>query len=165
MNRQFPTRTQAHNLEELSERFLNQCLPINWTSEKPEPDYGVDLRVDIFEGEDATGLELLIQLKASENATEGENETVQLRTVTYNHLWGKLQVVMLIKYVQEEHAAYWLLLKDVPAPNQEQATFTVRIPKANALSHIDWKCIEQYVREVTDEKITARRRNILSRSE
>jgi hypothetical protein len=74
MNRRFPVRPQAHNLEELSERFIKQALPENWTSEKPKADYGVDLRIDIFEGELATGLELLIQLKASDNSTEGENE-------------------------------------------------------------------------------------------
>lgn len=164
MNRQFPTRTQAHNLEELSERFLNQHLPNNWTSEKPEADYGVDLRVDIFEGENATGLELLIQLKASENANEGDNETVRLRKATYNHLWDKLQVVMLVKYVKEESEAYWLFLSEVPEPSQEQETFTVRIPKTNKLSSIDWKRIEQYVRQVTDEKLAARRRNRLKRN-
>ena len=163
MNRQFPTRTQAHNLEELSERFVNQHLPNNWTSEKPEADYGVDLRVDIFEGKNATGLELLIQLKASENAIEGDNETVRLRTATYNHLWDKLQVVMLVKYVKEENEAYWLLLSEVPEPSQEQETFTVRIPKTNTLSSINWRRIEQYVRQVTDKKLAARRRNKLKR--
>ena len=163
MNRQFPTRTQAHNLEELSERFVNQHLPNNWTSEKPEADYGVDLRVDIFEGENATGLELLIQLKASENAIEGDNETVRLRTATYNHLWDKLQVVMLVKYVKEESEAYWLFLSEVPEPSQKQETFTVRIPKTNTLSSINWRRIEQYVRQVTDKKLAARRRNKLKR--
>ena len=161
MNRQFPTRPQAHILEKLSERFLNQHLPDNWTSEKPEVDYGIDLRVDIFEGEKATGLELLIQLKASEKANDGDNETVQLKTKTYNHLSDKLQVVMLVKYVKEENEAYWLLLSNVPEPSQEHETFTVRIPKTNKLSSINWRQIEQYVRQVTDEKLVARRRSRL----
>jgi len=165
MKRRYPVRPQAHNLEELSERFLEQALPRNWTSEKPEADYGVDLRIDIFEGEYPTGLELLIQLKASENSIEGENEQLRLKTATYNHLWDKLQVVMLIKYVAEENEAYWILLADVPVPNQKQKTFTVSIPKTKMLSNIDWKCIEEYVRLVTDEKLAARRRNELRRQE
>jgi hypothetical protein len=136
-------------------------LPENWTAEKPGSDYGVDLRVDIFEGEYATGLELLIQLKASDTSTDGENESIRLRTTTYNHLWDKLQVVMLVKYIADENEAYWLLLSKVPEPNQGQDTFTVSIPKQNKLSNIDWEDIKQYIREVTDEKLAARRRNKL----
>ena len=164
MNRKFPRRVRGHNLEELSERFVIQNLPTNWTSEKPEADYGVDLRVDIFEGEQATGLELLIQLKASENSVNGENEIASLRTATYNHLWDKLQVVMLIKYVEEENEAYWLLLSEVPEPDQKQETFTIHFPKTNKISGIDWNKIQQYVRNVTDEKLVARRRNKLNRT-
>jgi len=163
MNRRYPIRPQSHNLEELSERFFNEKLPKNWTSDKPEADYGVDLRVDIFEGQNATGLELLVQLKASENSSQNEYEQIRLRTATYNHLWDKVQTVMLIKFVVEDNEAYWLLLSDVPEPNQEQETFTINIPKENRLSNIDWNRIEQYVREVADEKLAVRRRNRLRR--
>ena len=163
MNRRYPTRPRSHNLEELSERYFNENLPENWTTEKPESDYGVDLRVDIFEGEYATGLELLIQLKASDTSVDGENESIRLRTATYNHLWDKLQVVMLVKYIANEDEAYWLLLSQVPEPNQDQDTFTVSIPKQNKLSNIDWEYIKQYIREVTDEKLAVRRRNRLRR--
>lgn len=165
MNRRYPTRPHAHNLEELSVRYFVGCLPHNWTAEKPEADYGVDQRVDIFEGEHATGLELLVQLKATQNSTEGENERIKIRTATYNHLWDKLQVVMLIKYVAEENEAYWILLSEVLEPNQEQETFTVNIPKDNRLSDIDWDYIAGYIREVTDEKLAARRRNRLTHKE
>ena len=161
MDREFPIRPQAHNLEELSERFFNNNLPDNWTSEKPRTDYGIDLRIDIFEGENATGLELLVQLKASQSSTEGENEQVTLKTTTYNHLWDKLQVVMLVKYVIETNEAYWILLSKVPQPDQKQKTFTVNIPKHNMLSNIDWEDIKEYVRKVTDKKLAATRRDSL----
>ena len=113
----------------------------------------------------AMGLELLIQLKASENSTKGENEQVRIRTATYNHLRDTLQVVMLVKYVAEDDEAYWILLADVPEPNQEQQTFTVNFPKTNTLSNIDWKRIQKYIRQVTDEKLAVRRRNILMRQQ
>jgi hypothetical protein len=63
---------------------------------------------------DASGLELLVQLKASSRPAEGDNETITLRTATYNYLWDKLQVVMLVKYVEAVNEAYWLLLSEVP---------------------------------------------------
>ena len=111
--------------------------------------------VDLFEGTDATGLELLVQLKSSENSNEAENEIQTLRVATYNYLWRKLQVVLIVKYVVPDNEAYWILLKDVPSPNQDNETITVQIPKENRLSDIDWEAIKGYVQEVTDRKLAA----------
>lgn len=159
MAKQYPQRSDTHQLEEASERFFNNSLPRNWRAEKPTADYGVDLQVDIFEGNDATGLELLIQLKASQDSHQEDTVTVRLRTATYNHLWDKLQVVMLVKFIEDENEAYWFLLSDVPGPNQTQDTFTIHIPKDNKISSINWDEIQDYIRDVTDEKIATRRRN------
>ncbi len=155
----YPQRSEAHQLEELSERFFVRKLPRNWRSDRPGGDYGVDIRVDIFEGDDATGLELLVQLKSSRRASTSDFETIRIRTATYNYLWNKLQIVMLVKYVEPEKEAYWLLLGEVPEPNQDQDSFTVRIPKSNRLSSIDWKIIQDYVREIADGKLATRRIN------
>jgi hypothetical protein len=165
MNRRFPLRVDTHQLEELSVRHFRYHLPRNWTCEKPEQDYGVDLRVDLYEGQVATGLELLVQLKASKEGTKQETETIRLKTATYNHLRGKLQVVMLVKYIEAEDRAYWLLLSEVPEPNQDQDTFTVHVPKEKVLSEISWGKIHRYIREVTDGKLAARRRKRLERME
>ena len=157
--KKYPKRINSHQLEELSERFFFNSLPRNWHSEKPEADYGVDIHVDIFENDNATGLELLIQLKSSHSASESDNETIRLKTTTYNYLWDKLQVVMLVKYIESENEAYWLLLSNVPEPNQDQETFSIQIPKQNKISSIDWHNIQEYIRGVTSEKIASRRRN------
>jgi hypothetical protein len=157
--RRYPLRTAEHVLEESSERYFQQHLPKNWTMERPSKDYGVDLRVDIFEGEKATSLELLIQLKASQRGVPKDYETVRLYTSAYNHLWDKLQVVMIVKYVAEEREAYWILLRDVPEPKQQQESFTVRIPKTQSLSAIDWDFIKTLVQNVSAGKLTMRRRN------
>ncbi len=159
-----PQRTNDHQIEEISERFFNQCLPKNWTSEKPKHDYGVDLKVELYDGQNATGMELIIQLKASRKKTHQEYETISLRTSTYNYLWDKLQVVMLVKYVEEENKAYWLLLSDVPEPNQDHKTFTIRIPKQNELESINWDEIYRYVKAIRDKKISVRQRRIFARN-
>ena len=161
MNAVYPQRPEEHQLEEASRRYFAQCLPGNWTSEKPENDYGVDLRVDIFEGNAATGLELLIQLKASQKAADTDSETVELRATTYNMLRDKLQVAMLVKYSHAENEAYWLLLKDAREPQEGCDSVTVRIPKENRLSQIDWNQIQEHVRSVTDIKLAAMRRYAL----
>jgi hypothetical protein len=163
MDRAFPIRAESHQLEELSERYFRDSLPKHWAAEKPPNDYGVDLRVDLFEGNQATGLELLVQLKASAKPTGDDTETVRLKTATYNLLCNKLQVTMLVKYVEGEGEAYWLLFRDIPAPSQDQDTFTVHIPKANCLSVIKWLDVQAYVRSVTDTKLAAMRRYQIAR--
>jgi Domain of unknown function (DUF4365) len=87
MSKAFPVRDASHQLEELSERFFVGCLPKNWAWDRPANDYGVDLHIDLFEGDLATGLELLVQLKASAKVSEGHSETVRLKTATYSLLW------------------------------------------------------------------------------
>ncbi len=161
MHRQFPQRTESHQLEELSERYFVNSLPRSWRCEKPSSDYGVDLRVHIFEDNRATGLELLVQLKASQTAPHAEYVTVRLKVTTYNLLNDVLPVVMLVKYIEDENEAYWLLLREIPKPNQDQQTFTVRIPKRNRLSLIDWNLRQEDVRRVTDRKLAAQRRSLL----
>jgi hypothetical protein len=68
---------------------------------------------------------------------------------------------MVVKYVEEDKEAYWLLLKDVNPPSAKQDTLVVQIPKTNRLSTIDWTDIECYIRSVTDTKLAAIRRKQL----
>lgn len=163
MSIQFPIRSESHQQEEMSERFFRECLPRNWTAEKPANDYGVDLRVDLFEGKRATGQELLVQLKAAKAPTGDNCEKVSLRVATYNLLWHKLQVAMLVKFVESENEGYWVLFKDIPSPSQDKKTFTVHIPKANRLSTAPWAAIQQYVERVTDRKLAAMRVHEINR--
>jgi Domain of unknown function (DUF4365) len=164
VQKSYPRRPQSHQLEEASERAIRTALPRNWIAEKPLHDYGVDLRIDIFDGDAATGLELLVQLKASAKASPGDYETLRIRTATFNHLASKLQVVMLVKYVDEKKEAYWSLLKNVNHPSADRQTFIVHIPKANRFSTIDWAQIQAHVYQVTNAKLAATRRKNLERS-
>ncbi len=157
MAKQKPKRINNHNSEELSERFFNNCLPENWYSYPPRNDYGVDLIVEIFEGEEATGLELIVQLKSTGTATENEIEKQTLDVSTYNYLNEKLRVAMIVKYVIPENEAYWILLKDIPSPNQKNKTFTINLPKLKKLSNINWEEIKEYVKSVTNRKLAAQK--------
>jgi hypothetical protein len=83
-----PLRLQSHQLEELSRRCFDRCLPKNWVGSdaaKPGADYGADVRVDLFDGNKATGQELLVQLKASQKPSGGDSESIQLKTSTFNY--------------------------------------------------------------------------------
>ncbi len=160
MSPRYPQRPHNHVIATLSERFFAGLLPPQWTTRPASNDYGVDLYVDIFEGRNATPLEFLVQLKSSVTASPRDTETITLKVSTYNYLWNKLQVVLLIKYCEQTNEAYWRLLKDVPPPDQSKKTFTVHIPKENSLSTIDWNVVETHVRHVSMGKLELwRRRN------
>ena len=59
-------RTKEQQLEYESELLFRQFLPREWIVRKLDPDYGVDLEIDIVEGEAVTNQTLKVQLKATE---------------------------------------------------------------------------------------------------
>ena len=65
---------------------------------------------------------------------------------------------MLVKYVAAENEAYWLLLRDIPRPPEDQETFTVRIPRTNRLSQNTWPTIEAHVQHVHHRKLGVMRK-------
>lgn len=153
---QFPIRHKNHTLEQKSETFIRKHLPQDWTVSKPTNDYGQDLNIEICEENQYKGLDLIIQLKSSlANDILGNQERQQLRVSTYNYLIGNLRTAMLIKYIENENEAYWILLKDInpPKSDTEQESFTVHIPRENRISNINWTEITKYVRSMTDDKL------------
>ena len=163
MNKKYPNRPESLTLEELSRRYFQSQLPEDWLPEKPSSDYGIDVRVDIFKNHSTTGLELLVQLKSSQKSSQKEYENVSLKVSTYNYLHDKLQVSILVKFIQVENEAYWLLIKDIPSPNQDNESFTVNIPKTNKLSEIKWEEIYSYIQSVTSKKLASIRIDALNK--
>lgn len=156
-----PTRLESHRLEEESVLYFKGQLPREWTADKPEPDIGVDLAVNIFDGNEATSRELLVQLKASQNSTstkDGLYERITMKTSTYNYLWDLLQVVLIVRYVASERTAYWQLLSQVPEPDDGNKTMTIRIPRTQTLRDESWRLIRHYVERVHMRKLGVRDR-------
>ena len=156
MATEFPKRPPQHQLADESVRFFRDSLPREWTSDEPKSDYGVDLRVGIARDGGVTGEALVVQLKASANTDVGEFVTVELAISTLNYLRNLLEVVLLVKYVASEGEAYWLLLKDFEnAPEEDQKTITIRIPRKNRLSQNPWAEIANHVQAVHYRKLAA----------
>ncbi|MCZ7400538.1 MAG: DUF4365 domain-containing protein [Candidatus Methanoperedens sp.] len=151
----FPQRPRTHTLDTQSETYFRGKLPVDWIVSRPANDYGQDLIIEIAEDGQMRGLGLTVQIKSSENPSRNvDYESIDLKTSTYNYLRNNLFVVLLIKYVSSENEAYWLLLKDVnPPENEGQNSFTVKIPKRNKLSELDWNIIVDYVRTTTNIKL------------
>jgi Domain of unknown function (DUF4365) len=156
MASRFPQRPEAHQLEAESVAFLQAQVPHRWTCDRPEHDYGVDLRLGLARNGQVTGEQLVVQLKASAIAPEGESVSVSLDVPTLNFLRNMLEVAMVVKYVASEQEAYWLLLKDFGTqPREGQKTVTIRIPRANRLSAQPWDRIANHVQAVHFRKLNA----------
>lgn len=149
-----PIRDRNRILERNSRVFFENNIPENWILSKPEEDYGVDLVINVFEGQHPA-YDFEVQLKSSEKTTNSEFEKAVLKVSTYNYLISRLHVIMLIKYCEEEKEAYWILLSSVPKPNQDRKTFTISIPKSNKISQIDWDSVKAYIKEIVDYKLCA----------
>lgn len=156
MATQLPQRPRTHELEDESETFLRRHLPAGWTCDRPQHDYGIDLRVGLAEQGQINGQQLVIQLKASDHSEYPNSVTVRLDVSTLALLRGMLEVAMLVKYVAAENEAYWLLLKDfTKKPTQGQQTITVQIPKKNKVSAQPWATVSQHVQAVHYRKLNA----------
>jgi len=61
-------RTRAHELETLSKRDFASRIPLDWVDRPIDAadDYGIDRQVEIFNAGRPTGLELYVQLKATD---------------------------------------------------------------------------------------------------
>lgn len=150
-----PQRPEPHVLAERSEQYFRQCLPTDWICDKPASDYGIDLRVGLVADARVTSKALVVQLKATGAVPAGDHVATRLSVPTYNYLWNLLEVALLVRYVANENEAYWLLLKDVPLPDQARKTFTVHIPRANRLSRQPWTQIADYVSDIHQRKLDA----------
>ena len=155
MNKAFPQRPFSHQLETKSRSYFRQCLPVAWTNDEPQNDYGFDIRVQIADENYLTGMGFVVQLKASQNADAGDTVKLTIKVSTLNFLRSMLEVAILVKYIEAENEAYWLFLKDVPEPKNDQSTVTVAIPRVNRLSANPWPEIQGYVTKVHYKKLGA----------
>src|SRR5687768_1829307 len=81
-----PGRPREHVLEEESFIALRALLPAAWTLEQVRRDYGLDARVEVFQGGNATGLAFWAQLKATDEAAVKRALGVSFDTTTLNYL-------------------------------------------------------------------------------
>ena len=158
MATRFPQRPDSHQIEDESIAYFARHLPRGWTCDRPQHDYGVDLRIGLATDGYVNGQQMVVQLKASQSAPSGEDVVFIIEVQTLNYLRDMLEVALLVKYIADEGEAYWLLLKDFESmPSEDQKTVTVRIPRANRVSGDPWAAIARHVAAVHHRKLNANR--------
>jgi len=156
MAKKQPTKHKNQVLKRKSITFFHENLPNEWNVKTIDRDYGKELQIEITENGDYKGLEFIVQLKSSYNPDQKKDkERQKFKVSTYNYLRNNLIVVLIVKFIESENEAYWILLKDIPEPNQDNERFTIKLSRQNTLSSINWNGIANYVRNIKHKNLKA----------
>jgi tetratricopeptide (TPR) repeat protein len=148
-----PTRHRNHEIETLSERYFKNCIPVSWVVNSFNIDYGTDYNCEIGEDRGVTGINFTVQLKGKETEVNKDNILVSLKRSTLNRWFNRLEPTMLIAYIVDENEAFWIWVEnnlvDLTSLNQ---SFTIKIPRHNKLSIVNWIDIASSVKLIFSRK-------------
>jgi hypothetical protein len=147
-----PLRPREHVLETESEKFARRVIPAEWTTEKKEHDYGIDLQVEVVRNENVTGARFSIQLKGTDSLKVRKKAYIAHLCAT-SALFYYLQLpepVVYLVYDAKGDQGYWIWIQEFIRegldPNwKDKDEVTVRIPKENVFDGRAIKQIEQTV--------------------
>jgi tetratricopeptide (TPR) repeat protein len=105
MPEDMPGRPASHALETWSDSRFRAALPPEWVVHNLAADYGIDLKVEIFENGMATGLEFGVQLKATTQES-GAAPGVAIRRSTLNY-WDSLTNPTLLVIAHQPTDQLW----------------------------------------------------------
>lgn len=123
-----PGRPREHVLEEESLIALRALLPAAWSFEPVRRDYGLDVRVEVFQGGYATGLAFWAQLKGTDEADVKRALGVSFHATTLNYLSVQADPVLLVRFHAPSRQSFgtWLHRQDVRLKRTGQKSLTVR---------------------------------------
>ena len=108
-----PGSPRQHEINREAIKHIWSNLPSRWLREEVKNDYGVDLRVEIHENYQATGLRFEIQSKGHERLRIVYSDRIaqSIKVSTLNYYEELLIPVLLVTYCAREKKAYYLWVK------------------------------------------------------
>ncbi|MGC1120327.1 MAG: tetratricopeptide repeat protein [Candidatus Methanofastidiosia archaeon] len=103
-------RTKEHVLETESRRALESLLPPEWIFRVKILDYGIDVEIEIVEGEEVTNKVLWIQLKATESM-KGK-VSYKMRTDYLKYYEGCPLPVVILYWTKSENNFYYIFAQE-----------------------------------------------------
>ena len=98
-----PKRPRSHRLEDQSRVAFSNLLSENWIESPRVKDYGIDSDVEMFSGDDATGIRFSVQLKATDSARP---PGVSVREESLNY-WLSQDVPVLLVFWRSVDSQVW----------------------------------------------------------
>ncbi|MCP4157291.1 MAG: DUF4365 domain-containing protein [bacterium] len=144
-------RPGSHITGDSAEALFTSALPAEWVVRPQPKDYGIDVEVEVFDGQKSTGIIFKVQLKGTEkieyNKT-GQHIRFSIGVTHLEYYLEQLKIpVFLVLCDVTEKSLYWLEMQsndglieayeNVKKKNKEkgqnQKTITLHIPAANRL--------------------------------
>lgn len=121
----YPKRPRSHIAGEQAVRWFSDACPENWIVSPIQPDYGLDLRVELVRGEEVTGEEFFVQVKGRSKASAhfGDAPVVHVPSTTINYWLGKLPPVLLV-LVDLSREGFWFEWFEYAYPQYPQPSET-----------------------------------------
>lgn len=94
-----PRRPVQHQLEDASRAAFAHLVPQGWSLQDRSKDYGIDVDVEVFSEDEATGLRFGVQLKAT--ASAGTRPSVAIRGASLRYWLAQDSPVLLCFWDQE----------------------------------------------------------------
>ena len=98
-------RSREHILEEESKRAFINLLPSEWIHREKHPDYGIDMEVEIVEGDDVTNKVFWVQLKATGSIKLRQKKIIFKAKTDHLRFWETCRLPVFI--------IYWIKAKDI----------------------------------------------------
>lgn len=177
-----PGSPRQHELNREAVEYIRSKLPNRWPREEVQNDYGIDLRVEIHENYQVTGLKFEIQSKGHERyRIVHSNQIAQpLKVSTLNYYANSLLPVLLIVYNAQGKQAHYLWVKpyikevlDKEKPHWHQregdSEITLHIPLMNVfdetvhhdiLTHVETETVRLLRQEEMASFSTSYRRKV-----
>ncbi|NNB86775.1 DUF4365 domain-containing protein [Corallococcus exiguus] len=155
-----PIRSRQHVIEEESRRAFSNVTPPEWVVRPQEIDYGMDLQVQIFEGERATTLLFFVQLKGSDSlSVKAGVAEYRFKTERLRHYLESPIPVMLVAYDARDGRLFydWVHVVwgglDVEAKRKWQMQESVAVRLAHPLSMDGQKTVSSEVKQFYRKQI------------
>lgn len=128
----FPKRPDSHVIGDRAVQIFRDACAASWVVASITPDYGLDLRIELTQGDEVTGQEVHVQVKGRARSLN-ERPTVDIRQTTINYWLAKLSPI-LIALVDTSTGMIWYdWLENAYADYPKQRNKDMKIPLV--LSH------------------------------
>lgn len=124
-----PQRVRSHRLESEARRHLRDLMEDHGWVVRPQdqPDYGIDESVEVFDGDDATGLTFLVQSRGTDTTLDSALK-VKIRDAQQNYFHAFSDPVLIVRYHSptRKTLAKWFHAVD-PYPRRASQTVTLSL--------------------------------------
>ena len=136
MSAQMPRRPRQHVVEEASRKAFLQLIPNEWATSPVVKDYGVDERVEIFDGGFATALGFWAQLKGTDELDLNKALREPFAVSTLKYMSAQVEPVLLVCHHGPSDRLFgaWLHRRNIVIKNADQKTVTFRWTLADELT-------------------------------